>query len=322
MTDVILRKESKTTTGTESSVLQMLSYFSIFDYPLTKDEIKRYLHPDADADLLENALEYLVAERSIFKIDEFYLLQNDIRLVNRRREGNLRAARLLPTAMKIGKFLFKFPYIRGIGISGSLSKMYADKKADIDFFIITKANRLWIARTLMHLFKKLTYLRGRQHFYCMNYYVDEKALKLEDRNIYTAVEVITLLPVCGKSLTDFIKANNWINEWFAEYSLMPCNQVHHYRRPWMKKIIEWMCNNKAGNLLDDWLMKITVRRWKKKQQQKMHSHGGKEMALITGKHFARSNPGSFQEKFLAVYDKRINEMKEQWPEYFGHQNIL
>ena len=77
-----------------------------------------------------------------------------------------------------------------------------------------------------------------------------------------------------------------------------------------------MCNKKTGDRLDDWLMKITTRRWKKKQQNKAHNHEGKEMALITGKHFARSNPGSFQEKLLAVYDEKINEMKTRWPEYF------
>ncbi len=119
-------------------------------------------------------------------------------MVKRRQQGNLRAEQLLPKAMKIGRFLSVFPYVRGIGISGSLSKMYAHEKADFDFFIITKANRLWIARTFMHLFKKLTFLTGKQHYYCMNYYLDEKALKLRDQNIYTAVEAITLIPVSGK----------------------------------------------------------------------------------------------------------------------------
>ncbi|MEI9810645.1 MAG: hypothetical protein WDO16_23755 [Bacteroidota bacterium] len=148
-------------------------------------------------------LEQLVAEGTIFRIAEFYLLQNDSALVKRRREGNQRAGQLLPKAMRIGRFLSRFPYVRGVGISGSLSKMYADEKADIDFFIITKANRLWIARTFMHLFKKLTFLTGRQHLYCMNYYIDEKALKLGEQNIYTAIETVTLLPAGGNAMQGF-----------------------------------------------------------------------------------------------------------------------
>ena len=35
------------------------------------------------------------------------------------------------------------------------------------------------------------------------------------------------------------------------------------------------------------------------------------MDLITGKHFARSNPGAFQEKVLALYDQKLSGLKQQ-----------
>ena len=59
----------------------------------------------------------------------------------------------------------------------------------------------------MHLFKKLTFLTGRQHYYCMNYFVDEAALEVNNKNIFTAMEVKTLLPAAGPELMDqfFIK---------------------------------------------------------------------------------------------------------------------
>src|SRR2546430_6574247 len=86
---------------------------------------------------------------------------------------------------------------------------------DIDFFIITSANRLWIARTCMHLFKKLTFLTGRQHWYCMNYYIDEEALNIEEHNIFTATELITLLPVCGNgTMQRFFQMNSWVSVYF------------------------------------------------------------------------------------------------------------
>jgi hypothetical protein len=122
------------------------------------------------------ALQKLVIEKIIFRINEFYSLQNDPLLVEKRIKGNDRASKLLSKAMSIGAFLYRFPFVRAVGISGSLSKKYADEKADIDFFIITKSNRLWISRTVLHAFKKLTFLVGQQHFYCMNYFIDENAL--------------------------------------------------------------------------------------------------------------------------------------------------
>jgi hypothetical protein len=316
MMKVIYKRNAVTAEKTESCILKTLAYFSIFEYPLTKDDLKKFLHPSADITFLEGALERLVAERAIFKIDELYLLKDDMALVKRRRDGNLRAGQLLPKAMKIGRFLSGFPYVRGIGISGSLSKMYAHEKADFDFFIITKANRLWIARTIMHLFKKFTFITGKQHHYCMNYYLDEKALKLRDQNIYTAIEAITLLPVSGEAIHDFFVANNWVSEWFAEYPLPISRQQPRGGQSWIKRVIEWMFNNKAGNWLDDYLMKVTTRRWKKKEDQKKLNYEGKEMSLVTGKHFGWSNPDSFQEKIVGLYNKKIIEMKDKWPEYF------
>jgi hypothetical protein len=94
--------------------------------------------------------------------------------------------------------LYRFPFVRGIGISGSLSKNYADEDADIDFFIITSRNHLWIARTFLHGLKKLSFLVGKQDWYCMNYFIDEEALVIAEKNIFTATEVVTLKPVCGE----------------------------------------------------------------------------------------------------------------------------
>jgi hypothetical protein len=321
MMKVIYKRNAGTKEKTESCILKTLAYFSIFEYPLTKDELKRYLHPSADIGSFERALAHLAENRIIYKIEELYLLKDDVALVKRRRDGNRRAEQLVPKAMKIGRFLSRFPYVRGMGISGSLSKMYAHDKADFDFFIITTANRLWIARTIMHLFKKFTFLTGRQHYYCMNYYLDEKALKLRDQNIYTAVEAITLLPVSGEALHDFFAANNWVSEWFAEYPLTIRCQQHRVGGSWIKRVMEWMLNNKAGNKLDDYLMKVTTRRWKKKEEQKKLNYEGKEMSLVTGKHFGWSNPDSFQEKIVGLYNIKIMEMKDKWPEYFQPVNF-
>ncbi|MFI5131274.1 MAG: hypothetical protein ACHQFX_14830 [Chitinophagales bacterium] len=311
---VVYKKELYRVEKTESCILEMLAYFSIFEYPLTKDDIQKFLPPAAKTTSIANALSHLVSARAVFKIDEFYLLQDDPALIRRRIEGNLRAMLLLPKAKKIGAFLSRFPYVRGIGISGSLSKNYAHEKADFDFFIITKANRLWVARTFMHLFKKLTFLTGTQHYYCMNYYLDEQSLKLKDQNIYTAIEISTLIPVNGKALHDFFIANTWVSEWFTAWSAgQPGQQTGSSV---FKKLIEWLFNNKAGDKLDDYFMRMTSRRWKKKEEQRKRNYEGKEMALVTGKHYAWSNPDSFQERVLSLYNKKLAELKSEWPQYF------
>ena len=293
------------------SIIKALAYFDIFQYPLSKIELKQFLDQPVIEAAFDKTLERLVNKKTIFRLYDFYSLHNNLLLAQKRKQGNIRAEQLLSKAMKIGRFLYKFPYVRAIGISGSLSKNYADQKADIDFFIITKANRLWIARTLMHIFKKLTFLTGRQHLYCMNYYVDESALEVENKNIYTAIEVTTLLPVYGKEkLHDFFAANDWVNELLPACSLR-LQQMEDPPGSWFQKLVEWMFNNRIGDQLDTYLMKITSLRWKRKTEKGKCNEKGQVMGLITGKHFAWSNPESFQEKVLSLYTQKLAELKLQ-----------
>src|SRR4030095_7660547 len=190
----------------ESCILRILAYFDIFQYPLTKKEIKQFL-PDFFSDAkLESSLPSMILNKTVFLHSDFYSLHDNPLLAYRRKDGNLRAKKLIPRAYSIGNFLYRFPFVRAIAISGSLSKDFAEENADIDFFIITKANRLWIARTIMHLFKKLTFITGHQHYFCMNYYIDEKALLIQDKNIFTAIEIGTLLPLRGyRTLNEFFE---------------------------------------------------------------------------------------------------------------------
>jgi predicted nucleotidyltransferase len=49
-------------------------------------------------------------------------------------------------ARKKAAFISKFPFIRGIFVSGSLSKNYADDKSDLDFFVVTSDGQSIVGR--------------------------------------------------------------------------------------------------------------------------------------------------------------------------------
>lgn len=297
------------------TILKTLAYFEIFDYPLTVEEIRNFLDHSVSESAFRSALEQLVSSQVIFKIDKFYSLENKWQKAEKRLLGNKRAQKLLQTAYKIGTFLCKFPYVRAVGISGSLSKNYAGKKEDIDFFIITKANRLWIARTILHLFKKITFLFRRQHYYCMNYFIDERALVVQERNIYTATEVVTLLPVAGSpAMNTFFDSNDWTKDWFPLYVNEQRLAISD-KDSFLKKPAEWLFE-KMGEKLDDFLFQWTSRRWEKKERLGRRNSKGRVMNLLTDKHFSKSDPEAFQEKIVALYQGKIEKLKDQWPQYF------
>ena len=297
----------------ERSIIKVIAYFDLFNYPISKEEIHFFLDRPAPEKEVQAVLYELLKAGIIFRLDNFYSLQNDPSLARRRVKGNAHASSLLITAYRVSRILFRFPFVRGIGISGSLSKKFADEHADIDFFIVTKTSRLWIARTLMHLFKKLTFLVGKQHWFCMNYYIDEEAMQIEEHNIFTATELITLIPVYGNGTMDkFFKANNWAVYYYPNYVNKKNEQQPLLPKSTIKKFSEWLLNNRFGDRLDNYLMKVTTKRWKKKEAKGKLNMRGIKMGLRTGKHFSKPNPSFFQERIIEHYNRKLQDLESRW----------
>ena len=306
------------------SILKVLAYFDLFSYPLSLEEIQFFLDRETHGSCLATELDSLLTQKRLYKVGaevpsgdasdgqtlatvkSFYSLRNDPQLALRRIKGNQHAEELLLIADKISRFLYQFPYVRGIGISGSLSKHYADEDADIDYFIITKRNRLWIARTLMHLYKKWSFIRGHQHWYCMNYFIDEEALEIEEKNIFTATELITLLPACGNGgLVRFFDANDWVTSFLPQYRNRPSQTPPNPPAGFWKRTLERVLNGRAGDRLDDFFCRLTSNRWNKKEKRGALDGKGQRMSLRTGKHFSRPNPEMLQKRILNAYADKL-----------------
>jgi predicted nucleotidyltransferase len=271
-------------------------------------EIKLFSTSVCQTAAWELQLEELILNEEIFRIDDLYTLQNDYNIISRRRRGNLKAKQLLETADKAASFISAFPFVKGIAVSGSLSKNYADDTSDIDFFIITQKNRLWIARTLLHCMKKLSFLFNKQQLFCMNYFIDEAALEIEEQNLYTATEVATLLPVRGITIFDrFYKANTWTRNHLPNHS-MRISYVKEINQSYLKAALEFFLDNPLGNMLDNIFMKITGYRWSKKTEQGKLNSRGILMGMKTGKHYAKPDPRHFQVKLLDLFEKRSHHV--------------
>jgi hypothetical protein len=304
-------------------ILSTLAYFDLFQYPVTAQEIRFFLpHPLSPSEL-DRSLEELQESGIVFMWEGFHAVRNEEALVQRRRKGNLLAADMLHTAEKVAALLARFPYIRGVGVSGSLSKHYADEGSDIDLFIITAKNRLWVARTLLHLLKKMTFIIRREDWFCMNYFVDELALEIPEKNIYTAIEIVTLMPMQGQqAFTDFAKANRW-TDGVLPHSGRQFALPRERKASLLKKMLEGLLNNAFGDLLDGWFMRLTAGRWLRKTQAGKKNNRGVVMSLAATRHSARPEPGDYQKGLLQAYERKVQEMQtrlgvEQTHGQFGH----
>ena len=294
----------------EKDIIATLVYFDVFSYPLKEKEIYLFLPASYPYYEFEISLQQLELTNVIYKIGDYYSLQNNFDLSYRRREGNERAKKMMLTARRVAKFLAKFPFVRAIGISGSLSKDYADDDSDIDFFIITQENRLWIARTIMHLFKKGTFLFNKQHLFCMNYYVDATMLEIPEKNIYTATEIVTVIPCEGYELfRKFYSENAWTKEFLPNNYLRIANGNEQSKVLW-KMAIEALLNNRFGNRLDEFLMAYSQKRWQAKTIKATLNKRGRIMNMQATRHAAKPDPLFYQEKLVKEYQSRLKELLE------------
>ncbi|HNP31652.1 MAG TPA: nucleotidyltransferase domain-containing protein [Flavobacterium sp.] len=288
--------------------LKTILYFSIFRYPLKKDEIHSYTNYGTISET-ENELHYLVNEKILTKVDDFYVYGSDLDSVTKRLRGNLNAKTIFAKAKKRAKFISKFPYVQAVGISGSLSKGYFDKDSDIDFFVITKPNKLWICRTLLMLYKKIFLLNSRKYF-CINYFISSDKMEIEEKNRFTATELKTLVPMQGKAIFErFYRENNWLNAYFSKFEPQ-LDAIADSRKPFLSKAIETIFETRLGTITDVALKIITFKKWKSKFHY-MNEDDFK-VALKSTKTVSKHHPSNFQKKVILSLNTKLEEVQAKY----------
>lgn len=290
----------------DAAVNSTLQYYAFFRYPLNASEIHARCPEVCKLDDVKEYLQEQCLQGKLFASEEMYtLLDNADALVLRRKQGKVRAEKELKLAKRVGRFLYQFPFVKFVGISGSLSKGFADNKSDFDFFIITTENRLWICRTVLHLFKKLTFLAGQQHKFCMNYFIDETAMRLQEQNIYTATELSSLIPIAGsEAYRQLIQANDWTR------TIMPNNhnstnvtaQVKD-RKSLLSRLSEKVLNLFAPGSVNHSLMKLTDSKWRRKWARKDYPQDDYGLAFKTTLHISKNHAANYQKKILEQIKK-------------------
>lgn len=292
----------------EAGCLLCMQYFGIFHYPLKAEEIHQFNSFKSTQQEINTALNNLLEEGQLFKIDEFYLPKNDPSWVSERHAGNKRAQNLLNKTKKYTAIIASFPFVRGIAISGSLSKNYASENPDIDYFIIADKNRMWIARSFLHFFKKLTFITGHEHYFCMNYLIDTEALYIHYQNLYSAIEMATLLPVYDKRLVmEFYAKNQWVSTYLPNHSgIENFSYLISKRKRLFKGVFEGIINIFAPDKFNQWLMKVTDQKWRKKWRHVGYSPEEYNRAFQTEIHISKNHPMDYEKKVLETLPGQMN----------------
>lgn len=148
-----------------------------------------------------------------------------IKTMNIKNHPNDYEKSLFLKTQKYSKYISWIPWLKMVAICNSLS-MYATKWnwSDIDLFIISSKNRLWLVRFLVTCIFHILWVRRYgdkiKDRFCISFLVSENAMDFSEfaikNDIYLFYWIYFLKPIVNKDGTyeKFIKENKtlWINE--------------------------------------------------------------------------------------------------------------
>lgn len=307
----LISEQNKIISSLSKSIIKTLAYYDIFEYPLTANEIYQNLGINSVSySDVYTEIQILQSKGLVYKNKDFYLLSNNDYFSNRRIAGNNLAEKKLASAYKMTKLIAKFPYVRAILLSGSISKGYMEKDSDVDYFIITNPNRLWVARLLLMAFKKIFLLNSRKIF-CINYFVDTEKLEIEEKNIFTATELVTLIPTYGKELYDELyKKNIWIKQFYPNFPKRDTTNIYCNNNNLIQKFFEKILNNPFGDKLDDFAMNL----FEKSNHKKYSEYNSRDfqLAFKTSKKESKHHPKFFQKRVLDAFMNKLKSLENNF----------
>ncbi|HEY3312245.1 MAG TPA: hypothetical protein VGK00_11455 [Anaerolineales bacterium] len=243
----------------QRAILDTVMYADIFDYPLTAEEIQRYL-PDFPTTLesVKACLETGWLPRNLC----YYALpgRESIFAVRERREGTSR--RLWSEARSYGRLIAGLPFVRMLAVTGSLAMNNVEARADIDYLIVTRPGSLWLCRLLVLGIVRLASWRGVN--LCPNYLLSQNVLAFSEHNLYSAHEFAQMVPLSG----DQVYRQMWdLNPWVRDF-LPNLDQVHPaLLKPvetplasWIKSVLEALLLTPPLAWLERWEMQRKIRK--------------------------------------------------------------
>lgn len=295
----------------ESGIINTLLYSGIFDYPLTEEELIRFYQVKVnDINIFRATIDALLQKKLIYRMNGYILLMDDEDLVTRRLNANRLANRFLPIAFKFSNVLFRFPFVRGICLSGSISKNSFYEGNDIDFFVIAEKKRIWLLQLIIMFYRK-SMSRKRRHFFCINYLI-EKGSSVYPMNLFTATELVTLIPTSGMNTCyEFINKNNWANQYFPNLKLN--GESIHQDEPVsrLKRFIEYICDNRLFDFINDAIMGVMITRikWQVKTNRVKVADKASFFNTVNRKMIRINNVNDNQSRILRLFDMACREFE-------------
>jgi len=217
-------------TKIKEAIIKTVAFFDLFDYPLTVDEIWKYLWlPDSspmDPIKLKTILALPEIQTAISSRNNFYFLAGRESIVEVRRVSLVYTRRKIRRARFAARILKYFVGVKMMAAVNSVVLGSVKKESDIDLFIVVARERMWLSRlmvtALIHVFGLRRHGKKITNRLCLSFYVTEDHLDIGDvmleRDPYFCYWLATLAPIYDDGCYEnFIRMNSWLKKFLPNF---------------------------------------------------------------------------------------------------------
>lgn len=205
-------------------ILATLAYYDALDQPITAFEAWKYLiaaerdgeksDPVSLGEVVAALDEKDMRDRIALR-DGFFVLTGREYLVGNRIRAEKVAVAKLRRVRRLAEMLRILPFVRMIGITGSLAMKKGNGGSDWDFFVVLRAGRIWTGRTILtgvlHIVGKRRHGKKTRDRACLNYFITDDHLVIPTEDWFSANEYSVLVPIIGReTFRRFELRNRWI----------------------------------------------------------------------------------------------------------------
>jgi len=186
----------------------MVLYFDVFRHPLSLAELERLVCPGDRAGLVAACDE--LEELGLIEATGPYRHRPGMAgFVPRRGERARHAERAWPWARRASLLLARLPFVAGVLVTGGMSKNSTDPDGDIDFLLVSQPGRVWTLKSGLQAGRRVLPSAVRE-LACTNYLLSSDHLEVDDRNLFTAIELATAIPMWGRqACVSLLAENTW-----------------------------------------------------------------------------------------------------------------
>src|SRR5215831_16659880 len=283
----------------EHAIVQTVAYADVFDYPLTADEIHRYLIGVSAGRGTVRACLQDHTPRELVRAGRYFTLAGREAAIETRKLRAASATDYWHRAVHYGRRMSNLPFVRMVAVTGGLA-MDNMADGDIDYLVITEPGRLWLCRALIVGLVRMAALRGTE--LCPNYFLSERAMVLNERNLFTAHEVTQMVPLTGMATYQQLRSlNRWTDGFLPNASGAPRRvSVVEPGRQRTRGLVEGTLRSRVCSPLERWEMNRKMR--------KLSSRGNGHAEAAFGPDWCKGHFGDHGQATLARYAERLKAL--------------